>query len=103
MRRLASLGLAFALVALSLTSASLSHAQTSCSCPWEVVQLNCSGGYDCALNASSCQQNAGAWADIRCSSRGNACTYVYSPLGCTTNSDGTVTASGLINYKCNQC
>ena len=102
MRRLSLLALALALITLSLTFPSGSNAQTSCSCPWEVKQLNCSGG-DCGLNQSNCERNVGAWAYFACSSRGGACTYISTPLGCTTDANGNVTYSTLINYKCNVC
>lgn len=103
MRRLSLLALALTLITLSLTSPSTSNAQTSCSCSWEVRQLSCSGSNDCALNQSNCERNVGAWANIACSSRGGACTYISTPLGCTTDANGNVTYSTLINYKCNVC
>jgi hypothetical protein len=101
--------LAFVLTALtlSLASATPSHAQTTCSCPWEVKQLNDTqtpgSESDCPLLDHNNQQNASFWADYECSGRGNACTYVYSTLSCTENPDGSVTDSGLVNYKCNWC
>ena len=103
MRRLASLTLASALVILCLVTTSRSQAQSTCACPWEVKQLTCSGISDCALQEHNCLQNVGFWANQACWNRGGACTYVSTPLGCTTNPDGTTTYSVLINYKCNQC
>jgi hypothetical protein len=103
MRKLVWLALALTLITVSFTSVSRSDAQTSCSCPWEVKQLDCSGGYDCSLAQSNCERNVGFWANQACWNRGGACTYLSTPLGCTTNPDGTVTYSLLINYKCNQC
>jgi len=102
MRRFGLLALAMILVSWSLVPVSLSFAQSSCVCSWEVRQLTCSGG-DCAINQSNCERNVGAWANIACSNRGGACTYISTPLGCTTNPDGSSSYSLLINFKCNVC
>jgi hypothetical protein len=106
MRKLPLLALTLVLVTLSLMPVPLSQAQT-CSCPWEVVQLSDTqspgSASDCPLLHNNNQRNAGFWADNRCVGRGNACTFVYTPISCTENPDGSVTASGPLKYKCNQC
>lgn len=105
MRKLSYLTLILALATPFLAMAPSAHAQ-SCSCPWEVTQVNTTqspgSAADCPMMDHNNQQNAGFWAANRCSGRGGACTYTYSSLSCTENSDGA-TASGLVNYKCNQC
>jgi hypothetical protein len=98
-----SLSLILSMLALGAVP---SHAQT-CSCPWEVKQLNtiATPGFlsECPMLHHNGEQNSGFWADNQCSGRGGACTFLYTPISCTENPDGSVTASGLLNYKCNQC
>jgi hypothetical protein len=98
------LPLAFALLLALIT---VSAAQATCTCPWEVRQLDSTQSpgddSDCPLLYHEGQTNAGFWADNACAGRGGACTYTYTPLSCTANPDGSETASGLLNYKCNQC
>lgn len=105
MRRFISLNLLLAVATLSWAAVPL-HAQT-CSCPWEVRQLSSTQSpgstSDCPMLDHQNQQNAGFWADNACVNRGGACTFTYSSLSCTANSDGSVTDTGLVNYKCNQC
>lgn len=100
MRKMPLLALTFVLVTIALVP--LSHAQT-CSCPWQVVQLNNTQSpgtaSDCPQLQQNLQQNAGFWAYNQCGGH-NACTFIYTPTSCTENSDGSVTASGLLNYKC---
>jgi hypothetical protein len=103
MKRYISLTLV-AVAALSLGAVPL-HAD--CTCSWEVRQLSATqtpgDTSDCPMLDHENQQNAGFWADNACVNRGGACTFVYSSLSCTANPDGSATATGLVNYKCNQC
>jgi hypothetical protein len=105
MRRFAWLTLTLALATLALVPVSSSLAQTTCSCPWEVRQLDTSGGNDCTFNHNTGRQNAAFWAENWCVSegRGHLCTVSYTAWSCTTNPDGSVTANGLVNYKCTSC
>jgi hypothetical protein len=100
MRKLALLVVVFSVVLLALQADRVSA--DSCSCPWQVRQLT-STNSDCTLATQNAQQNAGSWAYFACSNKGGACTYVWTDLGCTTDSNGTATDTSLINFKCNIC
>jgi hypothetical protein len=103
MRRLFLLALALTFVTLSFPSL----AQAQCACPQEAVHLysTVTPGFlsDCPLQHHNGQQNAGFWAGSQCQGRGGACTYLYTPIDCWENPDGSVTADGLLTYRCNFC
>ncbi len=102
MRKLAQLFFVFSIVLLALQT-KRAYADT-CSCPWQVRQLT-STGSDCTLATRNAQQNAGSWAYFACSGegQGNVCTYVWTDLGCSVDSNGTATDTSLINFKCTLC
>jgi len=101
MPRLVLLTLALSLAAFALQTERL-HADT-CSCPWQVIQLT-STNSSCALATQNAQQNAGSWASFQCGgTKGGLCTYAWTDLGCSVDSNGTATDTSLINYKCNAC
>lgn len=102
MRRFVLLVVALPLVLLAVDKEPLSA--DTCTCPWEVRQLN-STSSDCTLATQNARQNAGSWAYFACSGEGhgNVCTYVWTDLGCTVDENGTATDTSLINFKCTLC
>lgn len=97
MKRLALLSLSLLLLALALPSASV-EAQT-CSCPWQVGQGTNTGASTCEMGHQYNYNNMRSWAYWQCGNQ-TPCTTVYTPLSCTTDGSSTVSATGLINYKC---
>lgn len=98
MKRLVLLALLSLVVTLAMAPTSV-DAQSTCSCPWQVLQGSNSGAMDCTYGHTLNQNNLKSYAAYLC---GNPlCTSVYTPLSCTTNDPYTdVTASGLLNYRC---
>lgn len=98
MKRLVLLSLSVLLFTFAMSPVSV-DAQTSCSCPWQVVQGDNSGASDCAYAHTLNHNNLKSYAYWMCGR--TPCTTVYTPLSCTTNDPySSVTASGLLNYKC---
>jgi|1185.fasta_scaffold187277_1 hypothetical protein len=103
MRKLALLFFVSSIVILALQT-KRAYAD-ACSCPWQVRQLT-STSSDCTLATRNAQQNAGSWASFACGSQPpgqGVCTYVWTDLGCSVDSNGTATDTSLINFKCNLC
>jgi hypothetical protein len=97
MKRLGMLAFSALTFALTLVPMSV-DAQSSCSCSWLVTQGDNTGASDCGTGHAMNENNLRSYAYWTC---GRApCTAVYTQLSCTTDAYSTVTASGLLNYKC---
>jgi hypothetical protein len=97
MRKLALLALSSVLFILATNPRTVT-AQTTCSCPWQVTQGDNSGFYSCEKAHSFNETNLKSYAAWLCGR--TPCATAYTPLSCSTRSDGYNTASGLLNYKC---
>jgi len=97
MKRLVLLALPALLVTFALMPASVG-AQSTCSCPWQVVQGDNSGSTDCATAQRFNENNLKSYAYWSCGH--TPCTTVYTHLSCSIDGSGTATETGLLNYKC---
>ncbi len=95
MKRLGLFAFATLAFAFAITPASVDAQSTP---PWRVVQGDNTGATDCATGHSMNENNLKSYAYWTCGHA--ACSTVYTQLSCTTDAYATVTASGLLNYKC---
>lgn len=98
MKRFRMLSLAPALFMAALLPLSV-DAQSSCSCPWQVVQGEHTGIISCTFAHETNARNLKSYTYWTCNNT-TACTTVYTPLSCTDQGNGSFVVTGLMNFKC---
>lgn len=98
MKRSRMLSLVPALFMAALLPLSV-DAQSSCTAPWQVVEGEFTGFADCANAHDINARNLKSYTYWTCNNT-PACTTVYTPISCTSTSNGNTVVKGLMNFKC---
>lgn len=95
MKRFGMFAFATVAFAFAMTSTPVDAQSTP---QWRVVQGENTGATECSTGHTLNENNLKSYASWTCGH--TACTTVYTQMSCTTDAYSTVTASGLLNYKC---